>query len=76
MKAFLKLKQHTEYGIENASSDTLITGCFELYIYIIYIYYIYIYIYIALLFNTNICHGVSPNDMLLTTLMSIPKHIK
>ena len=54
--AVLMLKPHKADGIENVSSDALINGCFEL------------YVHLALLFNAMILHGVSPNNMLLSSL--------
>jgi len=34
------------------------------------------HVHLALLFNAMILHGVSPNNMLLSTLVPIPKNIK
>jgi len=62
--AALGLKPHKADGIENVSSGGLINGCFGL------------YVYLALLFNAIILHGVSPNKMLLSTLVSIQKNRK
>jgi len=60
----LRLKPHKADGIENASSDELINGCSEL------------YVHLALLFNAMIFHDVTQINMLLSTLVPIPKNIE
>jgi len=62
--AVLRLKPHKADGVEDASSDILINGCNEL------------FVHLSLLFNIMLRHGQCPRNMLLTTLVPIPKNRK
>ena len=58
------LKPHKAVGVEDVSSDLLINGCHKL------------FVHLTLLFNIMLRHGVSPRNMLLSTLVPIPKNTK
>ncbi len=62
--AIHRLKANKADGVEAASSDTFINGCSEL------------HIHLARLFNIMIIHGISPHNMLISTLIPIPKNKK
>ena len=58
------MKHHKADGFEDISSDLLINGCHKL------------FVHLTLLFNIMLRHGVSPRNMLLSTLVPIPKNRK
>ncbi len=62
--AIHRLKANKADGVEAASSDTFINACSEL------------HIHLARLFNAIIIHGISPHNMLISTLIPIPKSKK
>jgi hypothetical protein len=57
-----KLKARKSDGINNLKSDAFINGCHSL------------FTHISLLFSALLRHGVTPNNMLLATLVPIPKN--
>ena len=62
--AIHRLKPHKADGVEDVSSDLLINGYHKL------------YVHLTLLFNIMLRHGVSPRNMLLSTLVPILKNRK
>ncbi len=62
--AILRLKPFKADGVEDASSDILIHGCNIL------------SIHLSFLFNAMVKHGISPRNMLMSTLVPIPKNKK
>jgi len=59
--AIHRLKPHKADAVGDVSSDLLINGCHKL------------FVHLTLLFNIMLRHGVSPRNMLLSTLVPIPK---
>ena len=60
----LKLKNGKTDGTNNVMSDALINGCSSL------------FVHLSLLYSAILRHGVSPDNMLLSTLIPIPKSSK
>ena len=57
-----RMKPFKADGIEATSSDILINACTEL------------HVHLGLLFNSMLIHGVSPCNLLISTLVPIPKN--